>query len=269
MRSAPAKGVRGISLIGGCSIPETPKVGQDIAIRIVDAPEGRRLNQHYRGKDYATNVLSFPVELPEGLPVDVSQSLLGDLLICAPIVAREAGELTWSKPWDTVLEWTPPHAKWFQGGQLNASVNCVDRHIHGPRRNKAADPLQSFADGQAPAPPGDAELQAWLDTHRDEYAIEPSCALRQLYFDPARRGARLADADLFNADVWVGQQAVDLGLADGVAHLVPKLKALYGDKVRLQPMGQKRGLLSRLRVHLAEDMLSTVEERAMRAHFGM
>ena len=85
----------------------------------------------------------------------------------------------------------------------------------------------------------------------------------------ARRGARLADHDLFNADVWVGQQAVDLGLADGVAHLVPKLKALYGDKVRLQPMGQKRGLLSRLGVHLAEDMLSTVEERAMRAHFGM
>ena len=85
----------------------------------------------------------------------------------------------------------------------------------------------------------------------------------------ARRGARLADHDLFNADVWVGQQAVDLGLADGVAHLVPKMKALYGDKVRLQPMGQKRGLLSRLGVHLAEDMLSTVEERAMRAHFGM
>lgn len=85
----------------------------------------------------------------------------------------------------------------------------------------------------------------------------------------ARRGARLADQDLFNADVWVGQQAVDLGLADGVAHLVPKMMALYGDKVRLQPLGQKRGLLSRLGVHMAEDMLSTVEERAMRAHFGM
>ena len=46
-------------------------------------------------------------------------------------------------------------------------------------------------------------------------------------------------------------------------------KEIYGDKVRLQPMGQKRGLLSRLGVNMAEDMLSTVEERAMRAHFGM
>ncbi len=49
-----------------------------------------------------------------------------------------AGELEWMTPWDAVLEWTPPYAKWFVGGKLNASVNCVDRHIRGPRRNKAA-----------------------------------------------------------------------------------------------------------------------------------
>jgi acetyl-CoA synthetase len=49
-----------------------------------------------------------------------------------------AKELDWMRPWDTVLEWTPPYAKWFVGGKLNASVNCVDRHIRGPRRNKAA-----------------------------------------------------------------------------------------------------------------------------------
>jgi acetyl-CoA synthetase len=55
--------------------------------------------------------------------------------------ARMAGELEWSRPWTSVLEWTPPHAKWFAGGRLNASVNCVDRHVRpGPssRRNKAA-----------------------------------------------------------------------------------------------------------------------------------
>ncbi len=40
-----------------------------------------------------------------------------------------ARELTWSRPWDTTLEWNPPHAKWFVGGQLNVSVNCVDRHL--------------------------------------------------------------------------------------------------------------------------------------------
>ena len=52
--------------------------------------------------------------------------------------AEMAQELEWSRPWDRILEWTPPHAKWFTGGRLNASVNCIDRHIRGPRRNKAA-----------------------------------------------------------------------------------------------------------------------------------
>ena len=64
----------------------------DLAIRIVDAREGRALNRHYRGKDYATNVLSFPAELPEGLPEGVRLPLLGDLVLCAPVIAREARE---------------------------------------------------------------------------------------------------------------------------------------------------------------------------------
>ena len=64
----------------------------DLAIRIVDSEEGRALNRHYRGKDYATNVLSFPAELPEGLPKGVKFPLLGDLVICAPVVVREANE---------------------------------------------------------------------------------------------------------------------------------------------------------------------------------
>ncbi|MDC7805898.1 rRNA maturation RNase YbeY [Luteimonas sp BLCC-B24] len=64
----------------------------DLAIRIVGEDEGQALNRHYRGKDYATNVLSFPAELPEGLPEGVRLPLLGDLVICAPVVAREAGE---------------------------------------------------------------------------------------------------------------------------------------------------------------------------------
>lgn len=64
----------------------------DLAIRLVDAKEGRALNRHYRGKDYATNVLSFPADLPEGLPEGVRLPLLGDLVLCAPVVAREARE---------------------------------------------------------------------------------------------------------------------------------------------------------------------------------
>ncbi len=64
----------------------------DLAIRIVDEKEGRSLNHHYRGKDYATNVLSFPAELPEGLPKGVKLPLLGDLVLCSPVIAREARE---------------------------------------------------------------------------------------------------------------------------------------------------------------------------------
>jgi acetyl-CoA synthetase len=51
---------------------------------------------------------------------------------------REAKELVWRKPWKRVLEWKAPFAKWFVGGQLNLSENCLDRHLDGPRRNKAA-----------------------------------------------------------------------------------------------------------------------------------
>ncbi|MCD9032282.1 rRNA maturation RNase YbeY [Luteimonas sp. Y-2-2-4F] len=64
----------------------------DLAIRIVGEDEGRALNRHYRGRDYATNVLSFPAELPEGLPEGIRLPLLGDLVLCAPVVAREAAE---------------------------------------------------------------------------------------------------------------------------------------------------------------------------------
>jgi acetyl-CoA synthetase len=46
--------------------------------------------------------------------------------------------LQWIKPWKTVLKWNPPFAQWFAGGMLNVSANCLDRHLLGPRRNKAA-----------------------------------------------------------------------------------------------------------------------------------
>ena len=52
--------------------------------------------------------------------------------------AEQAKNLDWFKPWDRVLEWNAPWAKWFVGGRLNATYNCVDRHAHSARRNKAA-----------------------------------------------------------------------------------------------------------------------------------
>ncbi|MEO6227896.1 MAG: rRNA maturation RNase YbeY [Thermomonas sp.] len=66
----------------------------DLAVRLVGNKEGRALNRHYRGKDYATNVLSFPADIAEGvkLPKGVKMPLLGDLVLCAPVIAREAKE---------------------------------------------------------------------------------------------------------------------------------------------------------------------------------
>lgn len=61
----------------------------ELTIRIVDEDEARELNKTWRHKDYATNVLSFPADIPDGL-LDIP--LLGDLVICAPVVAREAAE---------------------------------------------------------------------------------------------------------------------------------------------------------------------------------
>ena len=52
--------------------------------------------------------------------------------------ARQAEALDWFKKWDTVLEWEAPHAKWFTGGKLNISYNCLDRHLKTWRKNKAA-----------------------------------------------------------------------------------------------------------------------------------
>jgi len=73
--------------------------------------------------------------------------------------ARLAGELEWSRPWTKVLDWQPPHAKWFVGGQLNASANCVDRHVRNGRRNKAA----IIWEGE----PGDTRTLTYFDLQRE------------------------------------------------------------------------------------------------------
>lgn len=59
-----------------------------VTIRLVDEAEGRELNRRFRDQDYATNVLSFPADVPE--MIDLPD--LGDIILCAPVVFREAGE---------------------------------------------------------------------------------------------------------------------------------------------------------------------------------
>jgi len=65
----------------------------EVVVRLVDEAESAELNLNYRQKEGATNVLSFPFELPEGLPDDaLIDDCLGDLVICAPVVEQQAEE---------------------------------------------------------------------------------------------------------------------------------------------------------------------------------
>jgi len=84
-----------------------------------------------------------------------------------------------------------------------------------------------------------------------------------------RRGGKLAEGDLFTGDVWVGQAAVDQGLADGIGHMVPKLKALYGDKVRLVPYGAKKSIFQRIGGRILGTAIGEIEERALWARYGL
>lgn len=86
----------------------------------------------------------------------------------------------------------------------------------------------------------------------------------------ARRGARLAEGKtLFTGDVWVGAQAIDVGLADGVGHLVPKMKERFGEKVRFIPHGVRRSILQRLGRQVISGVTQEIEERAVWARFGL
>jgi acetyl-CoA synthetase len=73
--------------------------------------------------------------------------------------AEFAKELEWQRPWSQVLKWNPPHAQWFVGGKLNASANCLDRHVRTARRNKAA----IIWEGE----PGDRRTLTYWDLYRD------------------------------------------------------------------------------------------------------
>ncbi|MEN8694037.1 MAG: acetate--CoA ligase [Akkermansiaceae bacterium] len=73
--------------------------------------------------------------------------------------AREAKELSWQKKWTKVLDWKAPYAKWFVGGKLNVCENCVDRHLHEGRANKAA----IIWEGE----PGESKTLTFRQLHRE------------------------------------------------------------------------------------------------------
>ncbi|MEN8892414.1 S49 family peptidase [Planktotalea arctica] len=85
-----------------------------------------------------------------------------------------------------------------------------------------------------------------------------------------RRGDKLDDSkDLFAGDIWIGSAAQEVGLIDGIAHLVPAMKARFGDKVKFRRYGPKRGWMSRFGASLATDALAGIEERAEFARYGL
>jgi acetyl-CoA synthetase len=93
--------------------------------------------------------------------------------------AARARELEWFRPWKRVLDWRPPHAQWFVGGKLNASVNCLDRHVRTASRNKVA----LLWEGE----PGDRRVLSYWELYREVNRL--ANALKSL---GVKRGDRVA-----------------------------------------------------------------------------
>ena len=136
----------------------------------------------------------------------------------------------------------------------------IERRVHTAGRSK------SFADPFMPERTEDAErLRVLLDD------------IHKSFLDHVRtsRGVRLGDAPgLFEGEFWTGQRAVELGLADGIGHLEPKLRELYGDKVRLIRHGQRTSLLRRFGIAGAagaalEGAVEAAQGRALWARLGL
>lgn len=131
----------------------------------------------------------------------------------------------------------------------------VQRRVHTAGRSK------SMLDPFRPERPEDvARLEGWLsDLHA--YFID---------YVKSRRGDRLgSNPDLFTGEVWIGDKAVEQGLADGIGHMVPMMKDRYGKRVQFRRYGQRRSLFSRLGAAILGDALAAIEDRAAFARFGL
>ncbi len=131
----------------------------------------------------------------------------------------------------------------------------VERRVHTAGKSK------SMLDPFRPERQEDVrKLQGWQAQIHDAFIEHVRTA----------RGSRLNDDDgLFSGDVWVGTGSVDKGLADGVGHVVPKMKEIFGEKVRFLQYGPKRGLFQRLGARLFEDALGVMDERLQYGRFGL
>jgi serine protease SohB len=131
----------------------------------------------------------------------------------------------------------------------------VERRVHTAGKSK------SMMDPFKPETPEDiARLKGLLEQIHGNF-------IRHVQ---ARRGAKLAtETELFTGEIWVGHAAQELGLIDGIGHIMPVLKEKFGDDVRLQRYGVKRPFWQRFGATVAQDAISGIEERAEFARFGL
>lgn len=131
----------------------------------------------------------------------------------------------------------------------------VERRVHTAGKSKSLlDPFQ-------PENAQDVKrLKGWLEdlhTYFIDHVTE-------------RRGHKFPEGvDLFRGDVWIGAKAVEVGLADGIGHLVPTMKERFGDKIKFRRYGQKRGLIQRFGAQVVDNAVGGIEERASFARFGL
>ena len=152
-------------------------------------------------------------------------------------------------------------------GVISASFG-LDRAIERigiERRLYTSGKEKSMLDPFLPQNPNDVERLRGIQNQLHDTFIS---------FVKLRRGSRLKDEEgkteiLFTGRFWIGNEAVELGLVDGLAHLEPKMKEMFGSNVRLREYGRRRRFLSGFGLTLARSIMGLVEERAFWSRLGL
>ena len=128
----------------------------------------------------------------------------------------------------------------------------VERRVHTAGESK------SFLDPFRPEDPDDvARLRKIQDQMHGNFIAHIK----------DRRGARLKRDDIFTGEVWLGADAQEIGLVDGIGHLVPTMKRIYGDKTKFQVVQPRRSFYQRLGAPGASDLIDAVDDRLAWSRF--
>jgi serine protease SohB len=141
------------------------------------------------------------------------------------------------------------------GAHVFLSRQGIERRVHTAGKSKSMmDPFQ-------PEKPEDvARIKGLLEQIHANF----------IHHVKTRRAGKLDNVpELFTGEVWIGRQAQEVGLVDGIGHLVPMMKERFGDKVRLRRYGIRKPILQRFGAQMAGDAIAAVEERAEFARFGL